>query len=154
MRLRLGYPTMDEEDAIVLKSSRGDPVAALAPVIEAREVSRMQAQTDLVRMSDEVRRYLLSAIRMTRSAPEIRLGGSPRASVALFRGARALAWVRGRDYVRPDDIKELLPLILGHRIVLSTEARLKIGDPDVVLKTLIEQVPVPVEDDEEPASHA
>ena len=81
------------------------------------------------------------------STSTIRLGGSPRASVALFKAAHALAWVRGRPYVRPDDIKELLPLILGHRIMLTADAHLKIGDPDIALRDLVDKLPVPVESD-------
>jgi MoxR-like ATPase len=148
MRLRLGYPTEDEEDRIIVQAGRDDPVAHIEPVVDAGDVAGMQAEMDEVRVSDDIRRYLVAVIRATRAAPEIRLGGSPRASVALYRAARALAWVRRRDYVRPDDIKELVPLILGHRIVLSTDARLKIGDPELVLKSVLGRVSVPTEDEE------
>lgn len=145
LRLRLGYPTEAEEDAIVLRASRTDPVAAIAPVIRPSEVTGMQSQMDAVRMSDDVRRYGLAVIRATRQSPDLRLGGSPRASVALYRAAHALAWVRGRDYVRPDDVKELFPLVLAHRVVLSADAHLKIGDPEIVLRRILERVPVPAE---------
>ena len=145
MRLRLGYPSAAEEDTIIQRAGRVDPVAGIAPVIQPAEVAEMQSRTDAVRMSDDVRRYLLAVIRATRQSTDIRLGGSPRASVALYRAAHALAWVRGRDYVRPDDIKELFPLVLAHRIVLSADASLKIGDPEIVLGHILEQVPVPAE---------
>jgi MoxR-like ATPase len=154
MRLRLGYPTEQEEDAILLGAQRGDPVRNIHPVVDPGDIENMQSLTDAVRMSDDVRRYLLAVIRSTRTAPEIRLGGSPRASVALFRAAHALAWVRGRDYVRPDDVKELLPLVLGHRVVLSMDARLKVGDPELALKTIIERVPVPAEEEEDSVTRA
>ena len=145
IRLRLGYPTSDEEDAIVLRAGRGDPVAGIEAVIQPAEVERMQSRADAVRMSDDIRRYLLAVIRATRESADIRLGGSPRASVALYRAAHALAWVHGRDYVRPDDIKELFPLVLSHRVVLSPDAHLKIGDPEIVLRQILDRVPVPAE---------
>ena len=145
MRLRLGYPTAADEDTIVRRAGRADPVAAIAPVIHPPEIAAMQARMDAVRISDDVRRYLLALIRATRQSADIRLGGSPRASIALYRAAHALAWVRGRDYVRPDDIKELFPLVLAHRVVLSADANLKIGDPELVLRQILQQVPVPAE---------
>jgi MoxR-like ATPase len=145
MRLRMGYPTETEEAQILQRSGRVDPLAGVEPVLNAEDLSRMQTEVDAVRMSEDVRRYLLSAVRASRETPTIRLGGSPRASVALFKAAHALAWVRGRPYVRPDDIKELLPLILGHRIMLTADAHLKIGDPAIALRDLVDNLPVPVE---------
>lgn len=147
MRLRMGYPTEAEESEILARAGREDPVAAVRPVLQPDDLTDMQAQVDAVRISEDVRHYLLHAVRMSRQTAGIRLGGSPRASVALFKAARALAWVRGRPYVRPDDVKELLPLILSHRIVLSTDARLKVGDPEVVLRQMLDKLPVPVEDE-------
>ncbi len=145
MRLRLGYPTAEDEDVIVRRAGRADPVDAIAPVIRPADVANMQSQMDATHMSDDVRRYLLALIRATRQSADIRLGGSPRASVALYRAAHALAWVRERDYVRPDDIKELFPLVLAHRVVLSADANLRIGDPEIVLRQILQQVPVPAE---------
>jgi len=145
MRVRLGYPSAAEEDEIVRRAGRADPVAGIGPVIQPAEVAGMQSRMDAVRMSEDVRRYLLAIIRASRQSADIRLGGSPRASVALYRAAHALAWVRGRDYVRPDDVKELYPLVLAHRVVLSADASLKVGDPEIVLGQILQQVPVPAE---------
>jgi MoxR-like ATPase len=85
-------------------------------------------------------------VRASRDWPEVQLGASPRASLALYRCSRALALLKGRDYVLPDDVKSLAPHVLGHRIVLSVDARIKGRDPGAVLRDLLTNVAVPVEE--------
>ena len=91
-------------------------------------------------------------MRATRDRPDLSLGASPRASLALYRTTRALAGSRGRGFVRPDDIKELAPAVLSHRVILGAEARLRAHDPAALVREIVETVPVPVED--EPAPEA
>jgi MoxR-like ATPase len=92
-----------------------------------------------------VRRYAVRIVRETREDAAFELGGSPRASLALFRTARALAAIEGRDYVLPDDVKMMAPFVLPHRLILSTQARLRGRDVDEVLAEILARVPVPIE---------
>ena len=146
MRLKLGYPSAAEEDAILLHVADADPIPKLNPVLSDGDLRYLQAITAQIILTDDVRHYLVALVRATRGGSSFLLGASPRASVALFRAARALACVRGRNFVRPDDIKELAPAVLGHRVILSTEARLKARDPGALLDEAVASVPVPVED--------
>ncbi len=92
-----------------------------------------------------VRRYAVEVVRATRSSEEVQLGASPRASLALHRAAQALAALRGRDFVKPDDIKELAAPVLAHRLILHTEARLRGRAPSTVVQSLVARVHAPVE---------
>jgi MoxR-like ATPase len=92
-----------------------------------------------------VRRYVVQVVQATRHHPAYELGASPRGSLSLFRGARALAAIRGRDYVLPDDVKFLAPFILSHRAILSSQSRLRGRDAEGVLEEVLAGVPVPIE---------
>jgi MoxR-like ATPase len=96
-------------------------------------------------VADPVRRYIVDIVRSTRANEDIQLGASPRGSLALHRGAQALAALRGRDFVKPDDVKELAAPILGHRMILTPEARLRGRSPADVVRALVARVAVPVE---------
>ena len=146
LRLTLGYPSETDEDAILRNLADADPLAELTTALSIDDLRQLRAHAAQVHVADVVRAYLLSLVRATRGRPDTTLGASPRASLALYRAARALACIRGRLFVRPDDIKELAPAVLGHRIVLSPEARLRARDPAVLLAELVASVPVPVED--------
>jgi MoxR-like ATPase len=98
-----------------------------------------------VKVGDAVRRYLVAIVRATRASDAVELGASPRGSLALHRGAQALAALRGRSYVLPDDVKELAPDILAHRLMLQAEARLRGRSASAVVRQIVETVPVPVE---------
>ncbi len=152
LRLTLGYPSEAEEAAILLRTADADPLASLAPVLSIGDLDLLKAEAARVHVADAVRGYLVSLVRATRGHPCITLGASPRASLALFRGARALACIRGREFVRPDDIKELAAPILGHRVIPSAEARLTARDPAGLLTDLVASVPVPVEDAADPTA--
>jgi MoxR-like ATPase len=98
-----------------------------------------------VHCDESVRRYLIRIVQATRNHAAYELGASPRGSLSLYRGSRALAAVRGRDYVLPDDVKRLAPFVLTHRAVLSSQSRLRGRDAEGVLQEVVESVPVPVE---------
>lgn len=145
LRLRLGYPDEDSEDEILARYEYANPLDSLQPVVEAHELVRLVEALQHLHVDPSVRRYIVRLVRATREEPAFELGASPRASLALFRAARALAAVNGRDYVVPDDVKEVAPLVLGHRMILSTQTRLRGRDAEAVLHELMETVPVPVE---------
>jgi MoxR-like ATPase len=145
LRLKLGYPTADEEDAILLRFESGDPLADLQPVVSADALTEMQRQVRAVHVNESVRRYILQICRATREHPAIELGASPRASLGLYHASQALAALRGRDYVLPDDAKHLAPYVLTHRLMTSPQARLRGRSKEQIVEEIVATVPVPVE---------
>ena len=146
LRLRLGYPTEDDEIRVLRRFEARSPLDELQPVVAAEELVRLSESLPEVHVEDVVARYLVRIIRATREHAAFELGASPRASLALFRAARALAAVDGRDYVRPDDIKRLAPTVLAHRLVLSSQTQLRGRTADEVLDEILRSVAVPVAD--------
>jgi MoxR-like ATPase len=114
-------------------------------VTTAADILALQQAARAVQVAGPVRRYIVDMVRQTRSADEIQLGASPRASLALHRGGQALAALRGRDFVKPDDVKELAVPVLAHRLILTPEARLRGRSAGDVVRTLVSRVAVPVE---------
>jgi MoxR-like ATPase len=144
VRMSLGYPSQEDEEALV---ARG-PVQTstnLQPVVDAAEVLQAVAACGQVRVHEDVRRYLVQVARATRTDADVRLGASPRATLALHRAAQARAAVQGRDFVTPDDIKTLARPVLAHRLIASLEARLRGRDALAIVDTILDKVPVPVE---------
>jgi MoxR-like ATPase len=145
IRLKLGYPDEESEDEILSRFESTSPLESLQPVVEAAELLRLVAALTHLHVDPSVRRYAVRIVRATREDPAFELGASPRASLALFRSARALAAMSGRDYVLPDDVKAMAPHVLPHRLLLSTQARLRGRETDELLAELLERVPAPVE---------
>jgi MoxR-like ATPase len=145
VKLPIGYPTEEEEHAILLRFEREDPFEELEPAITPEGLMEMQRQMREVRVEESVRGYVVDVIRATRAHQDIELGVSPRGTLALYNCARALAAIRGRDYVLPDDVKLLAPYVLTHRILISPATRLRGRRLADVLMDVIETVPVPVE---------
>ena len=145
LRLEVGYPQADEEVEILGRYEQADPLADLAPVTSGDAVLAIQRAIRTMPLANPVRRYIVDLVRATRAHDDVQLGASPRASLALHRGAQALAALRGRDFVRPDDVKELAAPVLGHRLILAPEVRLRGRSPAQVVRTIVERVAVPVE---------
>jgi MoxR-like ATPase len=145
LRLTIGYPEADEEEAMLERFNLADPLAVLEPVTTPEQVIALQRLVPRVTVSDAIRQYMVALVRATRESDAVELGSSPRGTLALFRGAQALAAVRGRDFVLPDDVKELAPDILAHRLMLHPETRLRGRSPVAVVRQIVENVPVPVE---------
>jgi len=144
MQVRLGYPSAAEEDEILLRYQRGDPLADLGPVATTADVLALQAQAREIHVSADVRRYIGQVTRTTREHPSVALGVSPRGTLALFRASQALAALRGRDYVIPSDVQHLCPPILTHRVHISPQVRLRGRTPAQVVAEITDAVPVPV----------
>ncbi len=145
LKLEPGYPSHDEEEQILSRYERKNPLAELRPVLAADAVLQMQTEVRQVGVVPLVRRYLVEVVRATRQHSEVELGASPRASLALYQSAQALAAMRGRAFVRPDDVKALAIPVLSHRLLLTAEARLRGRRPAMVIAGILEQIPVPVE---------
>ena len=144
MRLSLGYPSQDDEEALV---ARGFAASAevLGAVVSPEEVLSAAAEAARVRLQEDVRRYLVQVTRATRADTDVRLGASPRATLALQRASLAWAAMQGRDFVVPDDIKYLAVPVLAHRLIASLEARLRGRDAVSIVEGILDTVPVPVE---------
>ncbi|MDO8614389.1 MAG: AAA family ATPase [Dehalococcoidia bacterium] len=145
MRLTIGYPSADEEDAILVRFQDHSPMEALEPVVSAEDMLRLRDLVPKVHCEPSVRRYIVAIVQATRRHPALDLGASPRASLAMLRAARALAAGGGRDYVLPDDAKRLARVMLPHRLILSSQSRLRGRDAAAVLEEVLAEVPVPVE---------
>jgi MoxR-like ATPase len=145
VRFRVGYPTEDDEIAILHRFQETDPFADLAPVTTAEALLAAQPLIRTVRYQPEVERYLVAIVRATRGHPGLELGASPRAALALFRACQARAALAGRGYVEPDDIKRLTPAVLAHRLIPTARARLKGDRAGAILDEILASTPVPVE---------
>src|SRR5579883_1446147 len=125
LRLKIGYPDAEDERAIIDRFEDTSPLDALQPVARAEEIVTAASALSNVHVEPVVRDYIVKLVQAKRATPGLELGASPRASLALCRGARALAAIRGRAYVQPDDVKALAPFVLPHRLILSSNARLR-----------------------------
>jgi MoxR-like ATPase len=143
MRLSLGYPSEADEEALVELGAAG-AAEVLQPVASCEDILAAIEQSGRVRVHEDVRRYLVKVTRATREDPDVRLGASPRATLALHRAAQAWAAMQGRDFVVPDDIKRLAVPVLAHRLIASLEARLRGRDAAAIIASILETVPVPV----------
>jgi MoxR-like ATPase len=143
IRLSLGYPTEADEEALVARGAP-PPAETLQPVASAEEVMAAIGEAGRVRMHDDVRRYLVQVTRATRTDHDVRLGASPRATLALMRASQAWAAMQGRDFVVPDDVKRLAVHVLAHRLIASLEARLRGRDAITIIESILDSLPVPV----------
>lgn len=144
MRFSLGYPSLDEELKMLDMLQRRHPIEDLQPVATAEDLRAVQQAVRQVHVDPKVRRYLAEIVHATRKCDDLALGASPRASIALFRCAQALAAISGRDYVLPDDVKRVAGPVLAHRLILKPESRLRKVRVEQLLEEIIEEVPVPM----------
>ena len=144
LRIRLGYPEQNEEIAILERFQEEDPLQELSSVATPAEVSRLQHARKKIHVSRAVREYITSLVGATRVNPLLRLGASPRGSLGLMRSGQALAALRGREYVLPDDIKFLAVPVLAHRLILKEEERLRGTSQEDVVKQIMGRISVPV----------
>lgn len=146
LTLRIGYPGREVEREILRSRRRvSDPLSDLRPVASADELRRLQEEITTVHVEQKVGDYMLDIIEHVRNHRSVRLGGSPRASLALYRCAQARAALSGRDYVIPDDVKELAANVLARRILVDSDARLRGVQPEDVVDAALEEVRVPLE---------
>lgn len=148
MRLSLGYPSAENEIKLAeefLHGNRGSNIlSAIEPVIDCTTLQKLQQEAAQVHVHSDLVRYIVDLIHTTRDSELLSLGAGPRATLALLATARAYAYLEARDYVTPDDIRKLLPPVLCHRFVLSTDARIKKLTAEQILKELLHKVPVPI----------
>lgn len=146
MRLKLGYPTDEQERTIVRRFSGHDPMANLEPVMTGQEALALAAACRLVHVHPVVEDYMLALVKATRAAATLALGASPRGTLALYQATQALAAMRGRSYAIPEDVQRLAIPVLAHRLIPTAGQRLHARSAIEILQGLMERVPVPVEE--------
>ena len=144
IKLPIGYPTVDEENSILLRFERTDPLTGLSPVVSTDDLLAMQKQVCEIRVEASVRGYVVAIARATREHSEVALGASPRGTMALYHAAQAWAAIRGRAFVVPDDVKRLAPYVLTRRILIQPQVRLRGRKPEEIVSEIVDTVPVPV----------
>jgi MoxR-like ATPase len=144
MRTAIGYPDEAAEDTMLIEIDRHDLLGQVDEVSSLAELIELQEAAREVHVHPVVRQYIIRVVAATRESKDFALGAGPRASIALFRSCQALAAISGRSFVLPDDAKRLLPVVLPHRMILSTEGRLKRRSVRDALAETIDTVPAPV----------
>lgn len=142
-RLSMGYPTAAAEVAMLDHHGASSPIEQLRPVTDAAGISRLIHAVRTVHTSPAVRQYIVDIAAMTRTSSLIRLGASPRATLHLLRAGRSRAALAGRDHVLPDDIQAIAPIVLAHRLLLSSEAQLARREPLEIVTELVRRTRVP-----------
>jgi MoxR-like ATPase len=143
LRIRLGYPSMDDEIKIMGDQQFQHPINIIEPVVALEELLQMQEAVKQVFVSPAIKKYIVELVRATRENQDVYLGASPRGSLGLFRSGQVRAALEGRDYVLPDDIKALAEFVLAHRIVINPAARLKNLTAAQIVKEVVHNLPVP-----------
>ena len=148
MKFSVGYPTMDDELLILQRLQLSHPINDLEAVVSSDEIVQCQQLCRQVHVDPKISKYILQIVHLTRHHEHLSLGGSPRASIALFRTCQAMAAIRGRNFVMPDDVKMVAAPVLNHRMILKPESRLRKITADQVVSQLISEVAVPVIDNQ------
>jgi MoxR-like ATPase len=147
MRIRIGYPDLADEKKVLDRPQSLHPADELAPVLTLQEVLDLQDRVEKVRLDDSLMEYLLAIVSETRRSELIAMGVSTRGAMALHKAAKSLALVRDREYCLPDDIKDLAPMVLAHRVTLHAgqgTRRHRSEDAEQVICDIVESVPVPL----------
>ena len=142
MRLSVGYPSRTDERQILTNLWREHPITKINQVVDGHDLSVLQKRVWDVNVDVTLQDYIVTLSAATRNHPDLSLGASPRGSLALLKGAQALAAMRGRDYVTPEDIKTLVPLTLAHRLILKPEAELRGRTARTILEDVLEKTPL------------
>lgn len=144
MRITMGYPNFMEEKKILATYKEENPLNKLEAVVSEEEIAEMKQDVEKVFVDESIQDYIIQITQLTRTHQDIYLGCSPRATLSLFNASRALAYIRGREYVIPDDVKELIYVTLAHRLILKSEAKIQNKNENSVLAEIVKSVRVPV----------
>jgi len=142
MRLSIGYPENADELQLLSNLRREHPITTIQPVVDARDLLDHQKVIWDVHLDETVQRYIIDLVTATRNHPDIALGASPRASLALYKTSQALASLQSRDHVIPDDIKYLVPFAVAHRMIIKPESELRGKTTLSILSEIVDRVPV------------
>ncbi|MBQ8960055.1 MAG: MoxR family ATPase [Ruminococcus sp.] len=144
MKLSMGYPTADEEIKILERTEMHNPIQNISePVMTADDVIQMQQEVRQIRVTEQVKKYIVSIVAATRGDRNATLGISPRGSIALYKAAKAFAYIYEREYVTPDDVKNVAVSVLSHRVILSPQGRSEFGSPEGYVEHILASCAVP-----------
>lgn len=144
MQISLGYPSQKDEQEIIKNYKSSKNLEDIKPVAKEEDILEMQSEVDEINVHEDILKYIVAIVNTSRNHDEVHLGASPRVSIDLYRSAKAYAYMKGRDYVIPDDIKALVPYVLGHRIILSAEARIEGRKSEKIIEDILKKTYVPV----------
>jgi MoxR-like ATPase len=145
LKIKMGYPDIEEEIEVLNRAQKIPPIEEIDPVIDIDELLSLQRQMKDVFVDESIKRYIVDIVNRTRGHESVHLGASPRGSIALMKAAQAYAFMYGRDFVLPDDIQYLAPLVLSHRIILKSEAKFGGISAEDIVSRVVARVPVPVQ---------
>ena len=145
LRIKLGYPSPDEESDILLRFQKDTILPALDPVTTESELRPLQDAVTTVRVDDPIRMYVVAITQASREHDGLALGASPRAALSLYKTAQAKAALDARDFVTPDDVKEMAETVLAHRMILTSNSRLRGRTTEMIVEEVLDSVPVPIE---------
>lgn len=144
LKIKMGYPTKEEEIEVLNRAEKSVPIDDLFPVITIEQLNDLREQAKQVHVENNIKEYIVSIAQHTRHHENVYLGVSPRASIALMRAAQSYAFMKGRDYVIPDDVQYLAKFVFGHRIILKPETRYEGITEEQVIESVLRYVHVPV----------
>ena len=149
LKVEIGYPAHNEEREILQRLERQHPIDNLAPVIQPEDVLKVTAQVWNVNVDSTIRDYMINLVNATRNHKDILLGGSPRATLSLFKACQAFAALHNRDHVLPDDVKALAAPVLSHRLLLKPEAELRGSSSLSIIENILEATPLKLKDQDD-----
>ncbi|MFP3917041.1 MoxR family ATPase [Lysinibacillus telephonicus] len=144
LKIKMGYPTAQEEIEVLRRAEKTEPITQLSPVISIEELIELQEEVLNVYVDDSIKSYIVQLARATRKVSEIYLGVSPRASIALMKACQAYAKMKDRDFVKPDDVQYLAPYVFGHRIILKPEARYEGVTVEGIVDRILSNAVIPI----------
>jgi MoxR-like ATPase len=143
LRIQLGYLSPEDEILVLDRQKLQHPIEGLSQCLSSDDLTRAQQEIHQIYVSPIIERYIVALMEQTRHHPDVHLGGSPRASIALHHASQARAAIHGRNYVLPEDIKALFYPVLGHRLLLSPRAYLRKQSVKTILKGILERTAIP-----------
>lgn len=144
LELNVGYPSATEESTIVMRQLKGHPIDSLEPVVDVSKILDLQKKITEIHISDDLVSYIIKIVSHTRTMGDVKLGASPRASLALMQACRARALLKKRDYCIPNDVKSLALPVLRHRLILESKAAVEGVTPEKIISHILTSVPVPM----------
>ncbi len=146
IRLEIGYPESADEEQILENLQLQHPIENLESVMTDQEFIELQADVKKIHVDQKLRKYIVELVNQSRSHSDLELGASPRGSIALMKMAQAWAVVNERDYIIPDDIKEIAPAVLAHRLIIKSKSRLRGADKKKIIREIVKRTEVPIID--------
>ncbi len=145
MKISMGYPTASEEASILDRNEYENPISRISSVLTTADITELQEKVKQVRAAENVKNYIIDIVNATRSDEGIKLGVSPRGSIALYKSAKAWAFMDGRDFITPQDVKDCCICTLAHRIMLSPKGKSAYETAEAAFEKILDKVPVPTE---------